>query len=36
MRVELASVLVDDRDTVLEFYAEILGFVKKTEARGHV
>ena len=29
MRINLASVLVDDQDRALRFYTEILGFVKK-------
>ena len=31
MRINLASVLVDDQDKALTFYTEVLGFVKKTE-----
>ena len=31
MRINLASVLVDDQDKALAFYTEVLGFVKKTE-----
>lgn len=31
MRINLASVLVDDQDKALAFYTEMLGFVKKTE-----
>lgn len=31
MRINLASVLVDDQDKALSFYTEMLGFVKKTE-----
>src|ERR1700730_17164105 len=31
MRVNLASVLVDDQDKALRFYTEVLGFQKKTE-----
>ena len=31
MRINLASVLVDDQDKALRFYTEMLGFVKKTE-----
>lgn len=31
IRINLASVLVDDQDTALRFYTEILGFVKKTD-----
>ena len=31
MRINLASVLVDDQDRALRFYTEGLGFVKKTE-----
>ncbi len=31
MRINLASVLVDDQATALRFYTEVLGFVKKTE-----
>ena len=31
MRINLASVLVDDQDKALRFYTEILGFVKKVE-----
>ena len=31
MRINLASVLVDDQEKALRFYTEILGFVKKTD-----
>ena len=31
MKIKLTSVLVDDQDKALEFYTEILGFVKKTD-----
>jgi len=31
VRINLASVLVDDQDNALRFYTEVLGFVKKTE-----
>lgn len=31
MRIELASVFVDDQEKALKFYTEVLGFVKKTE-----
>jgi catechol 2,3-dioxygenase-like lactoylglutathione lyase family enzyme len=31
MRINMASVLVDDQDKALRFYTEVLGFVKKTE-----
>src|SRR5919109_1759136 len=31
VRINLASVLVDDQDKALQFYTEVLGFVKKTE-----
>src|ERR671914_846842 len=31
MRINLASVLVDDQDKALKFYTEVLGFVKKTD-----
>lgn len=31
MRINLASVLVDDQDKALRFYTGVLGFVKKTE-----
>jgi catechol 2,3-dioxygenase-like lactoylglutathione lyase family enzyme len=31
MRINLASVLVDDQDKALRFYTTILGFKKKTE-----
>ena len=31
MRINLASVLVDDQDKALRFYTEVLGFAKKTE-----
>ena len=31
MRINLASVLVDDQDKALRFYTEVLGFQKKTE-----
>src|SRR5918997_2501214 len=31
MRINLASVLVDDQQEALRFYTEVLGFVKKTD-----
>ena len=31
MRINLASVLVDDQDKALRFYTEVLGFQKKTD-----
>jgi catechol 2,3-dioxygenase-like lactoylglutathione lyase family enzyme len=31
MRINLASVLVDDQDKALTFYTEVLGFEKKTD-----
>jgi len=31
MRINLASIFVDDQDRALRFYTEVLGFVKKTE-----
>jgi catechol 2,3-dioxygenase-like lactoylglutathione lyase family enzyme len=31
MRIGLASVFVDDQDKALQFYTEVLGFVKKAE-----
>jgi catechol 2,3-dioxygenase-like lactoylglutathione lyase family enzyme len=31
VRINLASVLVDDQDKALEFYTDVLGFVKKTD-----
>ncbi|GAA4841952.1 VOC family protein [Kitasatospora terrestris] len=31
MKINLASVFVDDQDKALRFYTEVLGFVKKTE-----
>jgi catechol 2,3-dioxygenase-like lactoylglutathione lyase family enzyme len=31
MRINVASVLVDDQDKALRFYTDVLGFVKKTE-----
>ena len=31
MRINLASVLVDDQEKALRFYTEILGFVKKVD-----
>jgi catechol 2,3-dioxygenase-like lactoylglutathione lyase family enzyme len=31
MRINLASVLVDDQEKALKFYTEVLGFVKKTD-----
>jgi len=31
MRINLASVLVDDQEKALRFYTDVLGFVKKTE-----
>jgi len=31
MKINLASVLVDDQEKALRFYTEVLGFMKKTE-----
>jgi catechol 2,3-dioxygenase-like lactoylglutathione lyase family enzyme len=31
VRINLASVLVDDQDKALEFYTDVLGFVKKVD-----
>jgi catechol 2,3-dioxygenase-like lactoylglutathione lyase family enzyme len=31
MKIKLSSVFVDDQAKALEFYAEVLGFVKKTD-----
>jgi catechol 2,3-dioxygenase-like lactoylglutathione lyase family enzyme len=31
MRINIASVLVDDQEKALRFYTDVLGFVKKTE-----
>jgi catechol 2,3-dioxygenase-like lactoylglutathione lyase family enzyme len=31
MRINVASVLVDDQDKALAFYTDVLGFVKKTD-----
>lgn len=31
MKINLASVLVDDQEKALHFYTEVLGFTKKTE-----
>jgi catechol 2,3-dioxygenase-like lactoylglutathione lyase family enzyme len=31
MRINVASVFVDDQDKALAFYTDVLGFVKKTE-----
>lgn len=31
MRVRLNSILVEDQDKALQFYTEVLGFVKKTD-----
>ena len=31
MRINLASVLVDDQEKALRFYTDVLGFVKKTD-----
>src|ERR687891_234347 len=31
VRINLASVLVDDQDKALRFYTEVLGFVKRTD-----
>lgn len=31
MKIRLTSVMVDDQDQALKFYAEVLGFVKKTD-----
>ena len=32
MRIYVTSVFVDDQDKALDFYTDVLGFVKKTEA----
>ena len=31
MRINLASVMVDDQDKALRFYTDVLGFIKKTQ-----
>src|SRR5215207_1509932 len=31
MRINLASIHIDDQEKALRFYTEVLGFVKKTE-----
>lgn len=31
MRIKLVSVLVDDQEKALQFYTNVLGFIKKTE-----
>lgn len=31
MKIKLTSVIVDDQDKALQFYTEVLGFVKKNE-----
>jgi predicted enzyme related to lactoylglutathione lyase len=31
MKIKVTSVMVDDQDKALQFYTEMLGFVKKTE-----
>lgn len=31
MKIELTSVMVDDQDKALQFYTEVLGFIKKTD-----
>ncbi len=31
MKIKLTSVIVDDQDKALNFYTEVLGFVKKTD-----
>ena len=31
MKINLASILVDDQEKALRFYTDVLGFVKKTE-----
>jgi predicted enzyme related to lactoylglutathione lyase len=31
MKIKLTSLYVDDQDTALRFYTEVLGFVKKTD-----
>ena len=31
MRIKLSSVFGDDQDKALDFYTEVLGFVKKTD-----
>lgn len=35
MRINLASVFVDDQEKALRFYTEILGFVKKRGCSGN-
>ena len=36
MKIQLASVFVDDQEKALQFYTEVLGFVKKTDVpAGH-
>lgn len=32
MRINLTSIFVDDQAVALQFYTEVLGFAKKTEA----
>lgn len=31
MKIKLTSVMVDDQEKALEFYTDVLGFVKKTD-----
>jgi predicted enzyme related to lactoylglutathione lyase len=31
MKIKLTSVMVDDQDKALQFYTEVLGFIKKTD-----
>jgi len=31
MKIKLTSVMVDDQDSALKFYTEVLGFIKKNE-----
>lgn len=31
MKIKLTSVMVDDQDKALQFYTQVLGFLKKTE-----
>ncbi|HEX5167886.1 MAG TPA: VOC family protein [Cyclobacteriaceae bacterium] len=31
MRIQLTSIMVQNQDTALRFYTEVLGFIKKTE-----
>ena len=35
MKIKITSVFVDDQNTALRFYTDVLGFVKKTDVGAH-